>query len=453
MHGRLNWTITIVAFALCASGSSPVLAQPPASPGEDTGLIVEIGDRKLKLGVDFSFAAVLDRSQMDSLGRERQIKPAFLNVSASLELDKHFSFFVVVNPVEDAVLPKPYGPSAADRRTYFFPNQVLGNGVSSDPNGIKDVDDYKYSGFDPILQQGALRFAYLDLHNETRRLGLVIGRLLVPQGWGLDEPVWFTAKDMTHIQRINAQADNGLDVYYSAPRVRVDLALISGNGNPFHDYAYYNFTTPTEDKNSAIGAVITGKIHYSNFTFGGTYRRNFLNSLIDDLASVQLSKHNDDAAIGFAAFRPRPFVRAFGEVASYKWGLAKSSADHLPGPSNKTPVYKNGAYVGVDLMSPETRFGKWGMTATYEYLSRDDSLVAWTAANDLFGVTLGRHESGTVFKGMFQEKWLTAYGFVNFVSNPYPVLSAIVPMAGPGAGKSASNTKTGFGIRFRMYPT
>jgi hypothetical protein len=450
MHSRSKLTITIIAFALWASGSSPILAQAPASPGNDTGLTVDIGDHKLKLGVDFSFAAVDDRSQMDTLGRERQIKPAFVNLSAGVDLDQHFSLFLVINPVQDSVVPKPYGPSLADRRIYFFPNQTMGNGVSSDPNGIKDIDDYKYSGFDPIIQQGALRFAYLDVHTGTQKLGMLIGRFLVPQGWGLDEPVWFTAKDMTHIQRINAQADNGFDLYYSQRRARVDVALITGNGNPFHDYAYYNFTTPTEDKNSALGAVITGKIHYSGFTFGGSYRRNFLNSLIDDSASVQLSKHNDDAVIGFAAFRPGPFLRVFGEVASYKWGLAKSSADHLPGAPNKTPVYKDGAYVGVDLMSPETRIGKWGLTATYEYLSRDDSLVAWAAANDQFDVTLGRHETGTIFKGLFQEKWLTAYGFVNFVENPYPVLSAIVPMTGTGSGKPARNTKSGFGIRFRL---
>jgi hypothetical protein len=82
--------------------------------------------------------------------------------------------------------------------------------------------------------------------------------------------------------------------------------------------------------------------------------------------------------------------------------------------------------------------------------SGEYSLVAWAETNDLFGVRLGHHETGTIFKGLFEEKWLTAYGFVNFVSNPYPVLSAIVPMAGPGAGQSVSNTKAGFGIRFRI---
>jgi hypothetical protein len=450
MHSRSKLTITIAAFGLWASGSSPVFAQAPASPGESSGLSVDVGDHKLKFGVDFSFAGVNDRSQIQTRGGERQIKPAFLNLSAAMDLDTHFSFMVVVNPVEDGIVPKPYGPSPADRRTYFFPNQVMGEGASSDPNGLKDVDDYKYSGFDPIIQQGALRFAYLDVHNGSRKLGMLIGRFLVPQGWGLDEPVWFTAKDMTHIQRINAQADNGADLYYAAPHLRVDLALITGAGNRFHDYAYYDFTAPTEDTNSAIGTVITGKFHYTRLTLGGTYRYNLLNSLVADETSVQRSKHHDDALIGFAAFRPGPLLRVFGEVASYRWGLYKSSADSLPGPPNKAPVYKNGVYVGVDLMSSETRFGKWGFTATYEYLSRDDSLVAWAAANDLFDVTLGRHETGTIVKGLFQEKWLTAYGFVNFVSNPFPVLSAIVPVTGPGAGSPVSSTKTGFGIRFRI---
>ena len=450
MHERSKWTGASIAVVLWASVASPVLAQTTAPPGENAGLSVDIGDRKLKVGVDFSFAGVVDKSLMDTRGGERQIKPAFLNLSATMDLDKHFAFLVVVNPVEDPVLPRPYNQVPTDRRTFFFPNQVMGEGATSDPNGVKAVDDYKYSGFDPIIQQGALRFAYLDVHNATRKLGMLVGRFLVPQGWGLDEPVWFTAKDMTHIQRINAQADNGADLYYAASHARLDLALITGAGNRFHDYAYFDFLTPTEDTNSAIGTVITGKMHYSRFTFGGTYRYNLLNSLVADSTSVQRSKHHDDALIGFGAFRPAPFLRVFGEVARYKWGLYKSSADNLPGPPNKAPVDKNGAYVGVDFMSPETRFGKWGMTASYEYLSRDDSLVAWATANDMFDVRLGRHEKGTIFKGLFQEKWLTVYGFVNFVANPYPVLSAIVPMVGPGADRSVTNTKAGFGIRFRI---
>ena len=52
--------------------------------------------------------------------------------------------------------------------------------------GIKDVDDYKYSGFDPIIQQGSLRVAYVDAHTPGRSLGAIIGRQYVPQGLGLE---------------------------------------------------------------------------------------------------------------------------------------------------------------------------------------------------------------------------------------------------------------------------
>ena len=439
----------VAVIAACLCSAAPVFAQAPAG-SSDEGMTLTVGERKLKLGIDFSFAGVLDNSLIETLGRERQIKVAFANLSAGMDVDDHMSFLIVLNPAEDGIVPKPYIPSPGDRRTYFFPNEPDGRGVSSDPNGIKDVDDYKYSGFDPIIQQGALRFANLDLHNQKKTYGAIIGRLLVPQGWGLDEPLWFTAKDMTHIQRINAQADNGMTLYYDVPRLRIDLAVITGNGNPYHDYGYFDFTTATEDKNSAVGAVITGRVRLPKLTFGGTYRKNFINSRIEDSISIQLSKHNDDALIGFAAFQPDPHVRIYGEAASYKWGLAQTSAELLPGPPNKTPVYKNGFYAGVDLWTSETKFGKWGLTFTQEILSRDDSLVAWAAANQLYGVTLGEWEKGTIFKGLVQVKQLAMYGFINLVSNPFPVLSAIVPVSGPGSAEDVSNTKVGFGVRFRL---
>ena len=110
----------------------------------------------------------------------------------------------------------------------------------------------------------------------------------------------------------------------------------------------------------------------------------------------------------------------------------------------------NGFYVGADVFTSDTKFGKWGLTVTYENLSRDDSLVAWAAANNLYGVTLGKRETGGIFKGTVQIKQLTAYGFVNFISNPFNELSAIVPVSGPGVGEVVWNTKVGFGIRFIM---
>ena len=100
-------------------------------------------------------------------------------------------------------------------------------------------------------------------------------------------------------------------------------------------------------------------------------------------------------------------------------------ADLLPGPKVETPVYKPGYYWALDLTAPDSRFGKWGLTVTREELSRDDSLVALAAARQMFGVTLGKKERGTIVKGQVQTRQLTLFGFVNLVSNPFPELSAV----------------------------
>lgn len=434
----------LVASSAFAQTGTPDASNPPP---------LTIGAHTFHVGVDFAFAAVTDRSQQETLGRERQIKVPYANLSLSADVGEHFSFFVMINPANDEAVPKPYIPSPDDRRTFFFPNQPEGRGVASDPNGIKDVDDYKYSQLDPIIQQGALRLGYLDIHTTDRRFGMVLGRNYVAQGFSLADVVWFTAKDLTHIQRINAQADNGVTLYYSTPRVRVDLAAITGNANPFHDYGYFDFTDASEDKNSALGAVATARftLPKPKLTVGGTYRKNFLNSRIEDSISIQLSKHNDDAVIGFLSIEPVHDVRVFGEAVRYTWGLAKTSADLLPGPANESPVYKAGYYVGADVSSPQTRLGKWGATVTREELSRDDALVAFADANGLFGVKLGKKERSTIVKVQLQTgKELTLFGFVNLLSNPFPQLSALVPISGTGAGEAASDKKIGVGIRFRL---
>ena len=440
-----------LALLGCLLLATPAFAQsgPPDSPNSTP---LTLGSHTFQLGVDFVFAAVTDGSQQETLGRERQIKVAYANLSFGTDVGEHFSFFVMINPANDEAVPDPYIPSAADRRTYFFPNQPEGRGVASNPNGIKNVDDYKYSQFDPIIQQGALRIGYLDIHTTDRKMGMVLGRNYVPQGLSLGDIVWFTAKDLTHIQRINAQADNGVTLYYNTPRLRVDVAAITGNGNPYHDYGYFDFTDASEDKNSALGAVATGRFTLPNqkLTVGGTYRKNFLNSRIEDSISLQLSKHNDDAVIGFVTVQPIEYVRVFGEAVRYKWGLAETSAALLPGPANETPVWKAGYYVGADVYAPQTRLGKWGVTLTREELSRDDSLVAFAAANGLFGVTLGKKERSTIVKVHVQAKELTVFGFVNLLSNPYPQLSALIPISGPGANEEVSDKKVGFGIRFRL---
>jgi hypothetical protein len=84
-------------------------------------------------------------------------------------------------------------------------------------------------------------------------------------------------------------------------------------------------------------------------------------------------------------------------------------------------------------------------------LGRDDSLVAWAAANELFGVTLGKKERSNIVKlqGHFGGN-LTLFYFWHDLSNPFPELSAIRPISGPGSDRAASGNKSGMGVHLRF---
>ena len=134
-------------------------------------------------------------------------------------------------------------------------------------------------------------------------------------------------------------------------------------------------------------------------SLGISYRKNYINSRIEDSISLQLSKHNDDAVVASISVSPIAMVRVFGEYARYTWGLAATSAALLPGPPVASPVVKPGYYIGVELTSPMTPLGRWKGSFVREELSRDDSLVAYATANQMFGVTLGKKERTTAREG------------------------------------------------------
>lgn len=86
-----------------------------------------------------------------------------------------------------------------------------------------------------------------------------------------------------------------------------------------------------------------------------------------------------------------------------------------------------------------------------EDLSRDDALVAYAAANRLFGVTLGEREKATIVKvETTVMSRLTCYGFWSTVENPFPELSVLKPISGTGSDITPSGRRYGFGIRFKI---
>ncbi|MFN8641898.1 MAG: hypothetical protein U0802_09670 [Candidatus Binatia bacterium] len=447
----------LLSAVLCATFCRPAAAQPPAEAEvapADAPPPVSLGPR-LRWSADFSVAGILDESLRGSLGRERQIKPVIAVLSLDVRVSPNASLHLETNPVRDDRAPRPYVPDTSDRRTYFFPNQpdvVGGRGVASQPEGLYKVDQYKHTGLDPILQTYLLRTGYADLHTASGRMGVRVGRVYVRQGLGLDELTWFTAKDLTTIQLLNAQADNGLALYGTAARIALTAQVVSGNGSPYHDYGYFDFTDPAEDKNSSFGVVLDARrtLWRGRLLVGGSVRRNRVNSRIEDSITLQLSKHVDDARLVYArATWPR--VQVYGEWAQYTVGLAPTSAALLKGPAVTSPVPRPGGYVGVQA-GPLT-FGHVRASAIVEQeaMSRNDALVAYAAANDMFGVRLGAHITGTNAKLLVD--WgahVSSYAFVRAMTNPFPELSAIVPVSGPDAGRSVSHTKIGVGLRMRF---
>lgn len=446
----------VLSLGLCR----PALAQAPpdapdASAAPDTPPASALTVPRLRWGADFSFAGILDESLRGSLGRERQIKPVVATLSLDVRVNANVSLHLETNPVRDDRAPKPYVPDSTDRRTYFFPNQpdvVGGRGVASQPEGLYKVDQYKHTGLDPILQMYLLRTGYADAHTASGRYGLRFGRLYVRQGLGLDELTWFTAKDLTTVQLLNAQADNGVSFYGTVARVGLTAQVITGNGSPYHDYGYFDFTDPAEDKNSSVGVVLDARttLLRGHLMVGGTARRNRVNSRIEDSITLQLSKHIDDARIVYArATLPR--LQVYGEWATYTVGMAPSSAELLKGPAVTSPVDRAGGYVGVQAGPLRVGHVRVSGVVEQELMSRNDALVAYAAANQLYGARLGAHIEGTNAKLLVDcGAHLSSYAFVRLMSNPFPQLSAITPVSGPQSDRAATHTKIGLGLRVRF---
>ena len=414
-------------------------------------------DRRLVVDLDFALADINDNSLRWSQGRERQLKLPYAIVGLSGEIAPWLSYRIELNGVNESVKPEPFRPS--EETPFFFPNRADPDyGVVPKPEGQYKVDDYKTTGWDPYIQEAHLRRAFVDVHTESGTFGLVLGRFFVTQGLPLEESRWFTSKDLTHIELINATTDQGAEGYWrfgkeTGGHGRLSAGVISGNGNPYHDYVYFDFTrSAQEDTNSAVGVVGALRVWpLPGLDVISTFKYNFVGSRIESDLSLQRSKHYDDAFTAGARYRP-PFFKhllVFGQYARYKWGLRDTSAELLPA-AGLSPIYKDGVNFGLDLSAPLPRIkGRVGVVAVREELDRDDSLVATLALAGLFGVKLGEKERTTIVKVYAEFGPLTAYFAYNDLDNPFPAASAIVPISGPFAYQGPGNAKTSFGVRVK----
>ena len=337
----MRYSRFVAALALsivCPAAANGQAGDPRVTPGQPTAVVRDNGPGtqaatapqdqqpdssglklpdtdKLRIGVRFLAGYGGDYSE-ESLGLENQGRIGYAIVRLSGKLTGRFSFLLEVNPVNEA---QPL-PSCGEAR-YFYPNtpQAFGPSVACDNNGRVRVDDYRFIALDTIVQQGPLRQAYLDYNGA---IGIRFGRFILPIGFGAEEAGSFTAKDATHIQRIDAEASFGAMLTArrsrrGQPFVEGHAAAFLGEGNRFHDYDYYYSLAASLDTNSALTGLVSGTIFpVPGADLRAAYKFGYTGSKVETLPNFYASKRNDRALVLSGQYSRAVHAlsaRAFGE--------------------------------------------------------------------------------------------------------------------------------------------
>ena len=255
-------------FLLGLLTASAAFAQepPPAPPGETVdlfGLKVTQNER-FKFGGEFVAGWSHDGAQA-ALGFEKQGRVGMAILSVGGKVSDRVRYYVSVNPVSETN-SKP----ACGEKDFFFPNDprlYAGAGpiVPCDPeDGLKRVDTYNTFGLDYITQQGILREGYIDW-GISDAVSLRGGRFILPIGFAPRDVGAATAKDMTRIMRLNAEANYGAMLAYSArrgdrPVFDLGVMAVLGDGNREKDYDWFYFVNTSLDTNSAVTVVASARV-------------------------------------------------------------------------------------------------------------------------------------------------------------------------------------------------
>lgn len=427
--------------------ATPKEASPPpeAKKDEEQGIALPNSDR-LRVRVRFMSGYGLDESQ-SSLGFEKQGAVGYLIAEAYGKFGSRLSYRFEVNAVND----NQPGVSCGEKN-FFFPNaaQPIGPNVVCDNNGRIAVDDYRFRGLDPLMQQKFVRQAYLQYN--AGPFSARFGRFILPMGFGWEEMGSLTAKDAPHIQRINAEASFGFQVGLEK-RLRgrqfatISFSGVTGDGNKFRDYDYFYGLDGSLDSNSWPTGVLAGSLQpVKGLDLRVALKKGDTGSKVERLPNFYASKRNDDAVILSARYQPHQDIAVFAEKANYTWGLMKTSAELLG--LDQAPVKKDGYYVGADVSHAIARNVRVGTIVTREELSRDDALVKYMSELGLYRAALGKKERSTAVRVYADIAKAVRVGvYRNDLDNPFPQLSGIQPVAGENAFKGRGNDKWGVVVR------
>jgi hypothetical protein len=429
-------------FACLLVPASIAIAQDQAAPG-----VAVPESERLRVNVRFMAGYGVDESHYD-IGNESHGRVGYAIVELSGRISERFSYRFDFNPVHETQ-PQP----ACGEEDFFYPNvpQAFGPTVVCDPDGRMRVDDYRFVALDLLHQQGPIRQAFVAYRSAGGLVGGQFGRFVLPIGFGWEEAGSFTAKDATHIQRINAEANFGLMLAFNWPAVTLNAAAFIGDGNRFHDYDYFYSLDSTFDTNSAITSLASATFRLAPaLDVRLAQKAGFSGSKVERLPNFYASKRVDRSTVASLRYRPVPFASVFGEFAWYTWGLTRTSAELLAQPDT-TPVQKKGYYIGGDANVPLTSAIRLGTTITREELDRDDALIKFLALQDLYGVALGETERSTVYRFYLDLGDRVRAGlYFTRLDNPFPWVSGIAPVSGPRAFEHRGDNKWGLAARFSL---
>jgi hypothetical protein len=455
---RQRRSILAIVFLLFSSAAlAQPTAPPPEPPAPDTvdffGFTFDQGER-FKFGGELVAGWSHDGAQ-SALGFEKQGRIGMAILSAAGRVSNRIRFYVSINPVSET-----NSRPACGEPNFFFPNDPavyagLGPVVNCDAeDGAKRIDTYNTFALDYITQQGILREGYIDW-GISDNVSLRGGRFILPIGFAPREVGAATAKDMPRITRLNAEANFGTMVAFSARRDErsvfdAGVMAVLGDGNREKDYDWFYFVNTSLDSNSAVTVVASARLApIKALDVRAAYKKGYTGSKVERLPSYWASKRNDDALVVSVKVAPTSWASVFGEYAKYKWGPTLTSGEMVGIPDLKA-IDKAGYYVGAQLEAPLSRTVRVGASMTREELSRDDSLIQYLELNDLFGVTMGKKDRQLVVRGFVDiNRLVNVSVFWMDVSNPFPWVSGSWPVAGPVAFTGRAPDRLGISLTVR----
>ena len=449
--GFLSTLVLAVPAPAAAQSGAPVRPEP--APLTIFGGPTPQPER-FRISTEFVGAWSHDGAQA-TLGLEKQARVGMAIFRVSTRVSPRVRVVVSVNPVNETASRPSCG-----KADYFYPNDVrlytlAGPVVSCDvEDGLKRVDTYNTFALDYINQQGMLREGYVDVQM-SRHLRLRAGRFILPIGLTPEETGAATAKDITRIQRINAEANFGTLIALSTRRPSgqplFDLAAgaVLGEGNREKDYDWFYFLNTSLDTNSALTAVVSARVRpVTGVDLRAAYKWGYTGSKVERLPTYWASKRHDKALVFSMKLSPGAWGSVFGEYARYTWGPTATSADML-GYGELPGITKAGYSVGGELSAPLGSAIRVGASAVREEISRDDSMIQYLALNRLYRVEMGRNDRQRTLRAFVDVGFGRVSLFWVDVSNPFPWVSAMWPVSGPTAYTGRRPTRVGVNFTIR----